>query len=132
MAIDVALVRAAGEAAAVVSGFQRATQCRRNAAGSAADVEGITVLVLDDRDHAGLAGEPADGFHGYCRAVLDLAAGRFRFFGIPSAECRRIDVHDDLLPVAAGQCCESVCEEALGQHTEGIGTFLREGDPGCG
>ena len=86
----------------------------------AADVERLAALVLDDAHHARVAGEAPRRLGGDGRAVLELAATRSALL-----ERIHINVHDDLLALAARERRGAVREIALGEHDERIGPPLR-------
>ncbi len=118
--VDVPLVAATGENAAFVARCERTTQRGRDAARLATDIQRLTALVLGDRDDARIAGKAARGFDGSAgpssssqRPALALAQRAF------------VDVHDDLLAIAAAQRLGAVLQEALGQHDERIGAPRR-------
>src|SRR5262245_59608131 len=77
MRIGVTSVGATGEAAAAIAGIECASQGRRNAARLAADVERLTLVVLQNHHGTAVASEAACSFRGNARAILDFAlAGR--------------------------------------------------------
>ncbi len=72
--VDIALVRATGEAAAAIAGVERAADRRGDAAGFAPDIERLAALGLEHLQQAGIAGEAAHGLGGEGGSLLDLAA----------------------------------------------------------
>ena len=74
MAVDVFLVSAAREDAALVAGFQRATQSRRDSPRLAADVERLTFAIFKDLDDTCVAREAAHRFDRDRRAIIELTA----------------------------------------------------------
>ncbi len=95
--VDVARVTAAGESAALVAGLEQPAQWGGDGASLAAHVQRLAILVLDEGDEAGVAGEAAGSLGGDGRAVFDLAAA-----GGAVAHGLGGDVHDDLLAIGAG------------------------------
>ena len=96
MRIDIALVGAAGEAAAAVAGRERAADRGRNAARLAPHIERLALLVLEHAQQARIAGEPAHGLGGERGPLLDLAAP-----GAVLVQSLGIHVHDDLIAIGA-------------------------------
>ena len=72
--IEVAFMDTSGETTAAVAGLQCAADRRRNAARFAPHIERFTVLVLEEAEQAGIAGEAAHGLDGDRGSLLDLAA----------------------------------------------------------
>lgn len=99
----------------VRAGRERTTQRRRDAAHLATDIERLAALVLDDLDHARIAGKAARGLDRDRRTVLDLATT-----GRPIAQSALVHVHDDLVTVPAVQGLGTVLQEALGEQCQGI------------
>ena len=87
-------VLAAREAAAAVAAPERSTQGGRNRACLPPDRERLAVTLLQ-LDHGGIAGKPPGGFRRERRPLAELAAP------LSACERRLVDVHDDLMPVAA-------------------------------
>ena len=92
--IDEAMVLAAREAAAAVAAPERSTQGGRNRACLPPDRERLAVTLLQ-LDHGGIAGKPPGGFRRKCRPLGELAAA------LSACKRRLVDVHDDLMSVAA-------------------------------
>lgn len=74
MSIRVPLVRAAREAAALVTRIERTLNRGRDAASLPSNAQRLALLVLDDRYHAGVASQAAGRFSGDGGALFDLAA----------------------------------------------------------
>ena len=121
--VDVARVAAAGKAAALVARGEQAAQRRGDDARLAADVERLAVLVLDERDDAGVAGEAARGFGGDGGAVLDLAAAGAR----GCAGSRRRRARRSAGDPPPGDFEHVVREKTLGDAGEGVGAPRAEG-----
>ena len=92
--IDEAMVLAAREAAAAVAAPERSTQGGRNRTCLAPDRERLAVPLLQ-LDHGVIAGKPPGGFRREPRPLGELAAA------LGACERRLVDVHDDLMSVAA-------------------------------
>src|SRR5688572_7531531 len=106
--VDVPRERTAGEAAAAIARVQRPSDCGRDGAGPAADVQRLAFLVFDDRDQTGITGEPSDRLRGDCRTLFQLAAP-----GMVVLQGLDIDMNDDLIAVAARQLLVAGGEVAL-------------------
>src|SRR5262245_41791141 len=74
VSVAIARMRAAGKPATAIARVQRAAQRGWNTAGFPADIQRLALLVLDDGDDTGIAGEATGGFCGQRRPVFDLAA----------------------------------------------------------
>src|SRR5687768_754532 len=98
MPVHVALERAAGEAAAAIPRVECPPDRRRDGSRPAPDVQRFPAPVLDDRDQAGVAGEPPRGLGGDRRSLLELAAP-----GVIVLQRLGIHVQDDLLALPARQ-----------------------------
>ena len=128
--VQEARVRAAREATARIAAAQGPADRRRDAAGSATDVQRAALVVLDDSHEARIAGQAAGGPGRQRRAVLDLAAARC----VRLAQRLGIDMHDDLLALAAGQRPVAMGQPGLGEARQRVGAALAPGgfDNGCG
>src|SRR5258708_13119456 len=93
MRLDLTLMGASGESAAVVSTLQRTAYCGRDAAGLAADIEGFALFILGHRDEARVAGQAPRGLRCQGGTMFDFAASCVAFPpGLASA------IHHALLP----------------------------------
>ena len=123
MCIDIAAVRAAGKAAALVAGIQEAAKRGGDSARLAPHVERLAIIIFDQSNDAGVAGQPPGGFRGHRRPVLELAASRG-----PVPQRLRGHMHDDLLAIGAGRFQDIVRQEALGHQGEGVRAAGAEGN----
>ena len=115
--VHVALVIAPREYAAFVARRERTAHRRRDTAGLATDIERLALLVFGDLDLAAIAREATRGFDRNRRAVVELAAT-----GLALAQRGFVDVHHDLMSIAAFHCSRAVLQEAFGHDDERIGT----------
>src|SRR5216684_2875933 len=76
MGVDIALMCASGESAAVVAALQRPAYRGRDAAGLAADIEGLAPFILGHRDEARVAGQAPRSLRWQRGTVFDFAASR--------------------------------------------------------
>ena len=111
-----------GNTQPLIARTQRAPQRRRNAAGLAGDVERLALRVLDDADDAAVTGEAPGRFDGQCRTVLQLATTR-----LVGVQRLGVDVHDDLVALAAVQRGGPSFKETLRDDDERIRTTCRVG-----
>jgi hypothetical protein len=110
----------AWETAAGIAPLKRPPQRRRNRPASRADLDEPTLG--PHHDPARVAREALRRFRGHARAVLEdrLAA----MLGV-GQDCR-VDVDDDLVPLARGAGIDPVVKRGLGQEGQGVGLLLRE------
>jgi len=115
MHVDVARVRAAGEATALVAGDQEASKWGGNRSRLAPDVERFAFVAFDQSDEARVAGKSTRGFRSHRRAVLVFATPRR-----PVTQSFRGDVHDNLMAIGAGAFGGGVGQETFGHQGEGV------------
>src|SRR5678815_3546316 len=79
-----------------------------------------SLLILDDRDEAGIASQAASRFRGNGRTVFDPAV-------MPSSRLQRFrgNVHDNSVTLAAAHRLGTVREKALEDHGHRVGALLR-------
>ncbi len=107
--IPIALERATGKATSAVTGVQGPADRRRDDPGLSTDIERLALLILEDDDQAGIAGQPSRGLGRNGQAVLQLAAA-----GMTVLQCLGVDMHDDLLALSASEFLRARAQEALG------------------
>ena len=95
--VHVTLVIAAREHAAFVARGQCATQRRRNTARLATDIERLALLVLGDLDLAAVARRGDARFRPGIAGPSSISQRP----GLALAQRGIVDVHDDLVPIAA-------------------------------
>jgi len=123
--VHVALIAAAGEAAALITGVQHSAQAGRDGACFAADVEWLALVVFDQCNHARIAGEATGGFGGKGGTLLEFttACGAV-------AKGVGVDMDDELVTVAAAQRFDAVLKEALCDQAQGVCSSGRDGNFG--
>ena len=115
MRVDVARVRAAGKATALVARIQDAPERGRNCPRLATDIERLAIIVLDQSDDARVARQPTGGLGRHRRSVFKRAASggaiSQSFFG---------HVHHDLETLSAGGFNRAMRQEAFGYQGQCI------------
>ena len=115
---------AAREAASAVPAAHRAAQGRRDRAGLAPDRERLAVT-FDETDDRGVARDPPRGLRGQRRAIFELRTAFGSLFGKRVG----IDVHDDLMPVAAAALLAGRCRQCqIGERDERFRVARLRGD----
>src|SRR3972149_3821065 len=106
MAVHEPCMRTTREPTALIAGAKCAAQCGRNCAGLAADIQRLTLFVLNEYDEARITCEATRGLSRNARAFFQLAAT-----GMTVPQGLGIHMHHDLLAITTRNACWSLARK---------------------